>query len=210
MSELIDIVKKGGEPYQALIRKAVEDPQRYAALHEALALLFSEDADESRRLAIGAGIHVGDRHLASLVAETLVDTLQSDQPLPDWTEAGVAFVSELLVPTHSLRQRVFVSCLSRPETRLAGWKMSRQQDAASMIPYVEALLSEHPTEAKAVAIKFALVWQDSCERLAQMVATWSAVDEPTFELFLETMEVYLMRVRRVRLWRTFLAIAKPR
>ena len=88
--------------------------------------------------------------------------------------------------------------------------MSRQQDAASMIPYVEALLTEHPTEAKAVAIKFALVWQDSCERLAQTVATWSAVDEPTFELFLETLEVYLMRVRRVRLWRTFLAIAKPR
>ena len=210
MSDLVEIARQGGAPYEALVREAVSNPDQYQAVHLAMKSLFEKGGETDRLLAVAVGEHLGDRNLAATIAESLESVLKEAAPLPKWVPMAVTMVSDLLVPTHPKRQPVFLACIARRETRLAGWKMTRQVDAELMIPYVEALLAEHPDEAKAVAIKFALVWQDSCELLAHTVATWSTVGETAFDVFMDTMKVYLMRVRRVRLWRTFLAIAKPR
>ena len=210
VSDLVKIARQGGAPYEALVRDAVSNPAQYEAVHAAMMSLFEQGGETDRLLAISVGEHLGDRNLAATVAESLETVLTESGSLPSWIPLAVTMVSDLLVPTHPKRQPVFLACISRSETRLAGWKMARQVDAELMIPHVEALLAEHPHEAKAVAIKFALVWQDSCELLAHTVATWSTVSQDAFDVFMDTIEVYLMRVRRVRLWRNFLAIAKPR
>ena len=58
-----------------------------------------------------------------------------------------------------------------------------------------------PSQIDAVAIKFALVWQKACLSLGAEMAMWSRIDDASRSQFLSTLEVYLVRVRRIRLWR---------
>ena len=201
--EWIEIARAGGGPYEALIRRAVSDASVFEAMHRSLCLCFEVGGDEERVLAIEVGGHLGDRVFSSVVADHLGTALGEPMGLPSWSQPAVRLVSDLLMPTDPKRFEIFKACIARPETRLAGWQMSRQDDAAFVIPFIGDLLAEHPETAKAVAIKFALIWQGSCEALAPTVHNWTDVHDETIKTFMDTLEMYLLRVRRVRLWKTF-------
>ena len=207
---LADIVKSGGASYEALIRKAIEDEQMHGDLSASMMVLFSEGSDDDRLLAISVAGHLGDRRFAEHLTKLLAAVLESRRQLPAWGIAAIELVSELTLPSDPKRVVVFKGCIARPDTRLAGWRLSQKMDAEFTIPFVSALLVEHPTEARNVAIKFALIWQDACELLAEEMRGWRDVPPETIAVFMETMETYLMRVRRVRLWRNFERIATGR
>lgn len=210
VKSLVDIVKSGGASYEALIRKAIEDEQAHGDLSASMMALFTEGSDEDRLVAISVAGHLGDRRFAEHLTQVLAALLESTSQLPAWGIEAIALVSELTPPSDPKRLAIFRACIARPDTRLAGWRLSQKMDAEFTIPFVSALLAEHPNEARNVAIKFALIWQDACELLAEEMRGWRGVPPETMALFMETMEMYLMRVRRVRLWRNFERIATGR
>ena len=207
--KLEDIILSGGADYTDLVRKAVADPDVYAAVNGALKSIFETHDPESCRRALEVGTHFGDRDFASVVAQTLVNDVQTNGQLPSWGVAAVDFVSTQLVPSDPLRDQVFKLALARSETRLQAWRMSRSHDASAVSEHVVELLAEHPQEAKAVGIKFALVWQPSCMELASYLH--GVERTPAIETLLETLKMYLFRIRRVRLWREFeLYLKRPK
>ena len=81
--------------------------------------------------------------------------------------------------------------------------MARQGDAPALLPWIPVLLRDYPEETVAIGIKFALVWQYAIPQLADVLRSSKTLDPETLSTLLETLETYLLRVRRVRLWREF-------
>lgn len=81
--------------------------------------------------------------------------------------------------------------------------MSRQEDAAALLPWIPVLLRDYPEEAVAIGIKFALVWQEAVPELALILRDSDCVGTESLATVVQTIETYLLRVRRVRLWREF-------
>jgi hypothetical protein len=181
----------------------------YDAVHRVLVALFEEDTYVDCVRAIVVGQHLCDRKFAGYLAGRLV-TVQYDQvPLPQWLPEAVAFVGDILVPTDTRRTKVFELALSIPETRIQGWKMSRQEDAEALLPWIPTLLRDYPEETVAIGIKFALVWQGAVLGLAEVLRESQGINPATVTTLTETLEMYLLRVRRVRLWREFCRTLNP-
>ena len=93
------------------------------------------------------------------------------------------------------------ACLDHDDFIELGYRLADRSEGALIVPYVQRLLMLFPSQIDAVAIKFALVWQEACLSLGAEMATWSRIDDASRSQFLRSLEVYLVRVRRIRLWR---------
>ncbi|MGB0645774.1 MAG: hypothetical protein ACPGQS_01305 [Bradymonadia bacterium] len=206
----LEIIRSGGPEYQALIARAVAETEVYESVHEGVKSLFNEGSEEACERAIEVATHLGDRAFARYLAEYLLGTAISDLEETGWLNQAVTFLSEALVPTHPLWSPLFELAITMQSTRLQAWRMSRQGDASAVLPWVPELLRRYPDEVQAIGIKFALVWQDSVLALAEVLATSAGLPEQELQTLLQTLETYLLRVRRVRLWREFVLIFRTR
>ena len=93
MSDLVQIARQGGAPYEALVRDAVSNPDKYKSVHIAMRALFEQGGETDRMLAIAVGEHLGDRNLAATVADSLESVLTETAPLPSWVPLAVTMVS---------------------------------------------------------------------------------------------------------------------
>jgi hypothetical protein len=204
------MIRSDGPEYEALIARAVADADVYASVHQALKSLFSEGSDGARKRAIDVATHLGDRAFARHVAEHLLESSSAELEHARWATDAVTFLSEALVPTHPLWSPLFELAITMRGTRLQAWRMSRQGDASAVLPWVPELLRRHPEEVQAIGIKFALVWQDSVLALGEVLAKADDLPEKALQSLVSTLETYLLRVRRVRLWREFALILRSR
>ena len=205
MGEL-EIIRADGPACQALIGRAVADAEVYESVHGAIKSLFDEGGERACTRAIEVATHLGDRAFARYLAEHLLNTPSIELQREAWLNQGVTFLSEALVPTHPLWRPLFSLAITMQSTRLQAWRMSRQGDASAVLPWVPELLRDHPEEVQAIGIKFALVWQDSVMALAEVLAASRDLPAQEVQTLVQTLETYLLRVRRVRLWREFALI----
>ncbi len=197
------MIRQDGAEYEALIQRAVADISVYDSVHTAVVALFEEQSNASCLRAIRVAEHLCDRKFAGYLAGWLVEHGHSVGELPEWMPDAIAFVGQILVPTDPRRTAIFKLALSNPQTRIQGWKMSRQEDAAALLPWIPVLLRDYPEEAVAIGIKFALVWQEAVPELALILRDSDCVGTESLATVVQTIETYLLRVRRVRLWREF-------
>lgn len=203
MQSMQAVITEDGSAYEALIQQAVADISVYESVHNALVALFTQDTEAACQRSIRVAEHLGDRKFASYLASHMVKLKDGERGLPTWFPNALAFVGHTLVPTDPKRLDVFELALSCPETRIQGWRMSRQGDAQALMPWIPILLRDYPEETVAIGIKFALVWQHAVLELAGTLRHSDGLNEETLKTLTDTLETYLLRVRRVRLWKEF-------
>jgi hypothetical protein len=203
METITAVIRQGGPAYEALIVQAVADVSVYESVHSGVVSLFTESTHTACVRAIRVAEHLGDRKFASYLAGQMVKIKTDQDDLPSWFPDALAFVGQTLVPTDPKRRDVFELALSCPQTRIQGWRMARQGDALALMPWIPVLLRDYPEETVAIGIKFALVWQYAIPQLAEVLRSSEALTPETLSTLMDTLETYLLRVRRVRLWREF-------
>ena len=197
----LSIILERNTAYHALIKQAVSDGTVSHQLVEFLERMLDKVDDDERLLLVRCAGDLGHRGFFERVRPRLLACLAKSDDLPDWCREALHHAVRLMSPFCPDREAMLRACLDRDEFIELGYRLADRSEGALIVPYVERLLMLFPSQIDAVAIKFALVWQKACLSLGAEMAMWSRIDDASRSQFLSTLEVYLVRVRRIRLWR---------
>ena len=197
----LSIILERDTAYHALIKQAVSDGSVSRQLIEFLEKMLDEVNDAERLLLVRCAGDLGHRGFFEGVRPKVLARLTKPEDMPEWCREALHHSVRLMTPFCPDRQAMLSACLKHDEFIELGYRLADRSEGALIVPYVERLLILFPSQIDAVAIKFALVWQASCLSLGAEIATWTRIEEASRSQFLRTLEVYLVRVRRIRLWR---------